>query len=90
MNHRNKKNKQFFAKKAVLVLTLASVLISSPAWAGSKSAVIQVSCSIKPMIEMTSASSVSANSNLDKQYLMTESQLDRGSQKIKLYSLTAL
>lgn len=71
-------------------MMLAGVLLCSSASASSKAATIQVSCTIKPMIEMSASSSIRATSNLDKKYQMTENELERGLQKIKLYSLTAL
>ena len=72
-------------------MTLASLLLGGTAFASSKSATIQVSCTIKPMIEMASSpSSAQVNTNLGKQFQMNESFVDRGSQKTKLYSLTAL
>ena len=90
MKSTNTKNKLFFGIYAVLVMTLASLLLCGSASAASKSATIQVSCTIRPMIEMAASSAVRANSNLGKQFQMSESFVDRGSQKTKLYSLTAL
>ena len=72
-------------------MTLASLLFCGSASAASKSATIQVSCTIKPMIEMAGAATAAhANTNLGKQFQMNESFVDRGSQKTHLYSLTAL
>ena len=42
------------------------------------------------MIEMAGSSAMRVNSNLGNQYQMTEGLVDRGAQKMKLYSLTAL
>ena len=72
-------------------MTLAGSLFCGTALASSKSATIQVSCTIKPMIEMAGSSSVKARSNMGKErFQMSECLMDRGSQKTKLYSLTAL
>ena len=68
----------------------AGFLLCNSAFAASKSASVQVSCTIKPMIEMAATSAVRANSNLGRQYQMSENLMDRGAQKMKIYSLTAL
>ena len=90
MKHIDEKNKRIPGKEAVLALMLVGLFLCNSASAASKSASIQVSCTIKPMIELVATSSVRANSNLGHQYQMSESLMDRGAQKMKIYSLTAL
>lgn len=72
-------------------MTLVNLSYSVPAFAASKTASIRVSCTIKPIMEIGGSSSPAAYSNLDRrQYRMSECLQDRGSQKVRLYSLTAL
>jgi len=78
-------------KKEILVLVLVGFLFCAPASAGSKTTTVQVSCTITPMMEMSVSSAVHVASNLDTKYQMTESAaIERGLQKIKLHTLTAL
>ena len=87
----NNTNTRFFGINAVLAMMLATFLFCGTASAASKSTTVQVSCTVKPMMEMaSSAMAARANTNLGKQFQMSESLIDRGSQKIKVYSLTAL
>jgi hypothetical protein len=85
-----KKNHHILKTAAVLGLMSAGLLTCNAAFSESKSVAIQVSCTIKPMIEIGSSSSVNVNTNLGTKYQMTESEINRGSQRIKLHSLTAL
>ena len=79
------------ASLAVVMMTLSALLFCGTASAASKSASFQVSCTIKPTIEMAANASVRARSNMDRrQYHMNESMVERGGQKFKLYSLTVL
>jgi hypothetical protein len=77
-------------KTVLHVLFLLSAAM--PAFADSKSATVQVSCTVPAMIELAApiAQAVSARSNLSNQYQMTEGIGLRDGQSIKLYSLTAL
>ena len=77
-------------KIALTVLLLAAA--ASPAFADSKSVTVQVSCTVPAMMELVSpqARIVQANTNLEKQYRMTEDLRIIGGRSVKLYSLTAL
>lgn len=66
--------------------------LTSVSWADAKSATIRVSCTVKPMIEMSAPSfqSVAARSNLEKKFQMTEDLRQTPNGPTRLYSLTAL
>jgi len=67
-----------------------SLLADTPLFAGSRSATVRVSCTILPMIEISSAKTPSIKTNLGSDYGVTESIRKAGNDKIKLYSITAL
>ena len=76
--------------------TVLNVLVflaaANPAFADAKSVTVNVSCNIPAMIEIQApqAQIVRANSNLNKQYQMTEDFRSTDGRNVKLYSLTAL
>ena len=79
-------------KTLFLGVFLAVLLISTHAWAASKSVSYSVSCSVPSMIELSAANPliVENRSNTQTQFQTTEDLQVRNGQKIKLYSLTAL
>ena len=81
-------------KTKILLNILLFVALATPGWAASKSASVRVSCTIKPVIALSTAvtpkTAVQAESNLGNQYQMTEDIRVQGGQKTRLYSLTAL
>ena len=85
--------KQFLVRKksSVAALLLAGMLFAVPApcFAASRSVSARVSCTVVPMIEITSQT-LQAHSNLRGQFLSSESLVDRGGQKVRLVSVTAL
>ena len=77
-------------KIALHVLLLLAA--ASPAFAESKSVSVQVSATVPAMMEMAAKQPqlVQANTNLNKQYQMTEDLRSIDGRHVKLYSLTAL
>lgn len=70
-------------------LLLADTLL----FADTRSATVRVSCTILPVIEITSAKTLAepaVKTNLGINYALTESIRKAGNHKIKLYSITAL
>jgi hypothetical protein len=74
--------KQFLARKRVfwvVLLLIGMMAVSSASFAASRSVTARISCTVVPMIEITSQT-----------LLSNESLVDRGGQKVKLVSVTAL
>ena len=82
----------YFVKINLAFTLLVGVATFNPlsALADARSATVRVSCTVVPMIEMVQKDTVSVRSNLGKQYLSNESWIDRGGQRVKLVSVTAL
>ena len=79
--------------KSLVVVLFLLIILSCPAWAGSRSVSINVSCTILPAIELASTSEsrpVSVNTNLGNKYDLTEQTVNNGAQTSTLYSVTAL
>ena len=77
--------------KLVFTFLLGIALLNPPsALADSRSATVRISCTVVPMIEMVQDKTVNVRSNLGKQYLSSESWIDRGGQRVQLVSITAL
>lgn len=76
-------------KNAVWAVSLSLALVlsqASPAWAGSRTATVRVSCTVLPMIEMSSNAAVLSNQRLAS----TEEFRAIGGRGMKLISYTAL
>ena len=78
--------------KIALLSMLFCMALTSVSWADAKSATIRVSCTVKPMIEMSAPSfrNVEAKSNLEKKFQMTEDLRQTSAGLTRFYSLTAL
>ncbi len=70
-----------------------SLLADTLLFADTRSATVRVSCTILPVIEISSAKTLAepaVKTNLGSNYALTESIRKAGNDKIKLYSITAL
>ena len=70
-----------------------SLLADTLLFADTRSATVRVSCTILPIIEISSAKTLAepaVKTNLGKKYALTESIRKAGNDKIKLYSMTAI